>query len=90
MIVYALSHLSVRGGEGSLAGGGSLVTARSFAGDGEGGPERDIVGVGLSTPDTEGSATDAYNGTSSSFRWYATRRVAGSLTPDMRDTVTDH
>ena len=53
------AHLSVRGGEGSLAGGGSLVTAWSLAGEGEGGPERDMVGVGLSTPDTEASARDA-------------------------------
>lgn len=52
-------HLSVRGGEGSFAGGGSLVTAWSLAGEGEGGPDRDIVGVGLSTPDTEASARDA-------------------------------
>jgi len=35
------------------------MTARSLAGEGEGGPERDMVGVGLSTPDTEGSARDA-------------------------------
>ncbi len=62
--MIALSRLSVRGGEGSLAGGGSLVTARSFAGEGEGGPERDMVGVGLSTPDTDGSATDACSVTS--------------------------
>ena len=52
-------HLSVRGGEGSLAGGGSLVTAWSLAGEGEGGLERDIVGVGLNTPDTEASSRDA-------------------------------
>ena len=41
-----------------------MVTARSFAGEGEGGPERDMVGVGLSTPDTDGSATDACSVTS--------------------------
>lgn len=35
------------------------MTAWSLAGEGEGGPERDMVGVGLSTPDTEASARDA-------------------------------
>lgn len=49
----------MRGGEGSFAGGGSFVTARSLAGDGEGGPERDMVGVGLNTPDTDGSGREA-------------------------------
>ncbi len=53
------AHRSVRGGEGSLAGGGSFVTARSLAGEGEGGPERDMVGVGLNMPDSDGSGRDA-------------------------------
>ena len=35
------------------------MTARSLAGDGEGGPERDMVGVGLNTPDTDGSGREA-------------------------------
>lgn len=59
----------MRGGEGSLAGGGSLVTARSLAGEGEGGLERDMVGVGLSTPDTEGSCRDACGGTPKILYW---------------------
>jgi hypothetical protein len=83
----------VRGGEGSFAGGGSFVTARSLAGDGEGGPERDMVGVGLNTPDTDGSGRDACNHvrdvSKTSFCWMSARRclnLAGTPEEDAART----